>query len=125
MLRVFPGGADGTRARGLRRDRPTSDTLKKPSEMDVPGSRRESGSVELGQGEGVGPKRGHLATPLLLNGHHDETEGPTRLLSVRQVADLLGLCTKTIYELVARGVLPHVRILNTIRFRPDDLKEYI
>ena len=79
----------------------------------------------MGQVDGVGPRRGNLATPLLLTGHPEEPEGPTRLLSVRQVADMLGLCTKTIYELVARGVLPHVRLLNTIRFRPDDLKTYM
>ncbi len=41
--------------------------------------------------------------------------GEDRLLSVREVAARLGLCTATVYGLCADGALPHVRILNAVR----------
>jgi excisionase family DNA binding protein len=39
------------------------------------------------------------------------------LLSVAEVARILGVCDATVYKLCARGHLGHVRILNAIRFR--------
>src|SRR5437868_5924822 len=36
------------------------------------------------------------------------------LLTVREVAKLLRVCTATVYKWVASGVLPHVRIVNAI-----------
>jgi excisionase family DNA binding protein len=48
-----------------------------------------------------------------------------QLLSVRQVANLLGVCTATVYKWAAQGVLPHVRIINVIRIRPQDLSALI
>jgi excisionase family DNA binding protein len=47
------------------------------------------------------------------------------LLSVRQVAERLGVCTATVYALCARGALPHVRVLNAIRLAPVDLEEFV
>ena len=44
-----------------------------------------------------------------------------QLLTVRQVALFLGVCTATVYKWAAAGVLPHVRIVNVIRIRPEDL----
>lgn len=41
--------------------------------------------------------------------------GSTRLLCVSEVADRLGVCRATVYELVSRGQLPHVRVGNAIR----------
>ena len=38
-----------------------------------------------------------------------------QLLTVRQVARLLGICRATIYKWAAAGVLPHVRIVNVVR----------
>jgi excisionase family DNA binding protein len=43
-----------------------------------------------------------------------------QLLTVRQAAQLLGVCRGTIYKWAAAGVLPHVRVVNVIRIRPDD-----
>jgi Helix-turn-helix domain len=51
--------------------------------------------------------------------------GPDRLLSVRQVADHLGVTTATVYGLCAHGRLAPVRILNVIRIAPNDLSEFI
>ncbi len=53
----------------------------------------------------------------------DDDEPP--LLSVREVARLLGLSTATVYALCAEGALPTVRILNTIRFRSADVRSFI
>ena len=44
-----------------------------------------------------------------------------RLLSVREVASRLRVCTSTIYKLCAEGRLPHLRISNAIRVRPEVL----
>jgi excisionase family DNA binding protein len=40
------------------------------------------------------------------------------LLTVRQVAKLLGVCSATVYRLCGRGELPHFRVLNVIRSTP-------
>jgi excisionase family DNA binding protein len=47
------------------------------------------------------------------------------LLRVGKVAEHLGVCNATVYRLVERVELPHVRIGNSIRVRPDDLRELI
>jgi excisionase family DNA binding protein len=43
------------------------------------------------------------------------------LLTVREVAERLGVSTATVYALRERGELPHVRVSNAIRIRPADL----
>jgi len=48
-----------------------------------------------------------------------------RLLTVRQVAAQFGVCTATVYKWAADGVLPHVRIVNVVRARPEDLTTFI
>ena len=47
------------------------------------------------------------------------------LLSVRDVAARLGVCTATVYRLVDEGQLAHVRVLNAIRVAPRDLEAFI
>ena len=51
------------------------------------------------------------------------------LLTLREVAALLGVSTKTVYEkLIATGELPYVRVLsngNAIRVRPEDLLTFV
>ena len=51
--------------------------------------------------------------------------GRGQLLKVAEVADQLGVCAAIVYRLCERGALLHVRIGNSIRIRPDDLKEFI
>ncbi len=82
------------------------------------------------QGWFVSPDAGEcnfLVTSLL---HTDVTvsERPRMclpLLSVRQVAGKLGVCTATVYALCAKGVLPHVRLLNAIRIEVGDLEALV
>jgi excisionase family DNA binding protein len=47
------------------------------------------------------------------------------LLSVRDVAARLGVCTATVYRLAGDGQLAHVRVLNAIRVAPRDLEAFI
>jgi excisionase family DNA binding protein len=51
--------------------------------------------------------------------------GKDRLLSVRQVAERLGVCTATVYTLCERNELAHVRVLNAIRIAPADLARFV
>jgi excisionase family DNA binding protein len=51
--------------------------------------------------------------------------GRTRLLSVADVADQLGVCGATVYRLCDSGELPHVRIVNSIRIRPADVAAFL
>ncbi len=65
-----------------------------------------------------------FATPVL---HTDGTGArpppqAEELLSIADVADRLGVCRATVYRMVWRGELPHVRIGSAIRIRPSDLQ---
>lgn len=46
------------------------------------------------------------------------------LLNVRQVAELLGVCTAIVYRLIDRGELAHVRVSNAIRVEPAIVQEF-
>lgn len=46
----------------------------------------------------------------------------SRLLSVREVAARLGVCTSTVYKLCNGGRLAHVRVSNAIRVEPSALE---
>lgn len=46
-------------------------------------------------------------------------------MSVREVAARLGVCNATVYALVRRGQLPHIRVSNAIRIAPADLEDCI
>jgi len=51
--------------------------------------------------------------------------GVVRLLTVRDAAERLAVCTATVYALVERGEMQHLRISNAIRIHPDDLEAFI
>jgi excisionase family DNA binding protein len=57
--------------------------------------------------------------------YSERTRTGVPLLSVRQVAARLGVCTATVYALCARGALPHVRVLNAIRIEVGDLEAFV
>ncbi len=48
-----------------------------------------------------------------------------KLLTVREVATQLGVCTATIYTLCAEGKLEHVRVANAIRVAPCALSAFV
>ena len=41
------------------------------------------------------------------------------------VAESLGVCSATVYRLCESGELPHVRIVNSIRVRSEDLRAFL
>jgi excisionase family DNA binding protein len=47
------------------------------------------------------------------------------LLSVADVARRLAVSTATVYGLCGSGKLAHVRLLNVIRVRPEDLRAFL
>jgi excisionase family DNA binding protein len=47
------------------------------------------------------------------------------LLSVRQVAKILGVCPATVYALCEQRKLPHFRVLNAIRVDPRAVKRFL
>lgn len=47
------------------------------------------------------------------------------LLTVREVADLLGFNINTIYAMAKRGKIPAIQIRRQIRVRPEALEEWI
>ena len=48
-----------------------------------------------------------------------------QFLTVRQVAQLIGVCPATVYRWAAIGILPHVRIVNVIRVHRDEFKRFL
>ena len=84
------------------------------------------------QRPGMGPNR--LVAPVLQGPNAPAPAGAVlrvvdggkgSLLTVRAVAGRLGLSTATIYKLVVRGDLPHVRVSNAIRVTPADLDAFL
>ena len=47
------------------------------------------------------------------------------LFTVRAAAELLHVSTRTVYALVERGELPHVRVGGQIRFVPSTLEQWL
>ena len=49
---------------------------------------------------------------------------PARYYTIGTLAELWGVSDKTVRKLVNSGELPHIRIGNLIRIRPDQVEEY-
>jgi len=82
------------------------------------------GSVERANpsdGIGATPDQRRYVPPV--SPRHAEL--PEHLLTVREVAEHLGVCAATVYKLCATGELLHLRISNAVRIAPADLAEYI
>ena len=52
-------------------------------------------------------------------------ESREEALNVRQVAELLGVSGKHIYELAAQGKLPAFRVGKAVRFDPQDVADWL
>jgi excisionase family DNA binding protein len=49
----------------------------------------------------------------------------TKLLTVVEVLEQLGICRATFYEIVKRGELPLVKLGSSSRVRASDLQKYV
>ena len=56
---------------------------------------------------------------------HSFQGGIERLLNVREVAARLGVCTASVRAMCERGELRHLRVMNRIRVRVQDLADFI
>jgi len=95
------------------------------------------GIIRKGEGGGVQPSHPLAPVrtpfgPMVVQGSSDHQRrltlvrgGPARLLTVRDVADWLGVCTAVVYALVADGRLRHLRVSNAIRIAPADLTVFV
>ena len=63
--------------------------------------------------------------PQVVHGLRGLEGGAEHLLSVRQVAERLGVSPATIYKLCEQGELPHARVANAIRIAPADLGLFV
>ena len=52
-------------------------------------------------------------------------ERPTSLLTIAELAQLLGIGRTTVYRLVKTGELRAVRVGERLRFRPEDVNAYL
>ena len=48
-----------------------------------------------------------------------------KLLTVKQVAQMLAVSTKTIYQMVSEGTIPYLRLGNIIRFEAEAIQEFL
>jgi excisionase family DNA binding protein len=55
----------------------------------------------------------------------DRADRSGRLLSIDDVASLLNVSRKTVYRLTSAGELVPSRVVGRLRYRPDEVDEYI
>jgi excisionase family DNA binding protein len=65
---------------------------------------------------------GSIYTPKNAKSAHDELD---RLLTYAEAAKVLGVCQRTVWQLVRDGELPAVRVRRAIRIRRRSLLAYI
>ena len=53
------------------------------------------------------------------------SQKPVRLLTPKEAADFLSVSDKTIKRLVAEGNIPAFRVRNSMRFKLQDIEQYI
>jgi excisionase family DNA binding protein len=61
----------------------------------------------------------------LVSRERGSAAGLERLLTVREVAAVLGVATSTVYQLCAKGELRHCRVCNAIRLAASDVTEFV
>jgi excisionase family DNA binding protein len=48
-----------------------------------------------------------------------------KLLSVREVADWIGFHPETVRQMAREGRIPHIKLSNRLRFRPEDVERWL
>ena len=76
----------------------------------------------------------NFATPVLPGGRNERSTqkkfpalnmGRNDLLTAKEIATRLRVCTATVYKLCAAGALQHVRVLNAVRVTIGDLERFV
>ena len=98
---VFGKGATTSTRNGTQRNAESRNQFSTPVPRNLPSPSRPANQLRLVVG------------------------GRKSLLSVRDVADQLSISTATVYAIVERGELPHIRVSNAVRVAPTDLDAYI
>ncbi len=93
-------------------DRKTEADAVKPAVRPL-GTRQSTPSPAEHRG-----RRGHRSAP-------EEGVGQRLLLTVEEAADCLCVGRTYMFDLIARGVVPSVRIGKLRRIRPEDLERYV
>jgi excisionase family DNA binding protein len=63
--------------------------------------------------------RNHLAKP---TGNHQDR---VKLLKVPQLAEMINISPKTIYDWVHKGRIPHYKLEGSLRFDVDEVKRWL
>ncbi len=109
----------------------TSALRNRPGEIPPGGTEAQVvGNIGLTQGSestespGLAAKSSSLV-PVVSPESGDKKMRRCRVLGVREVAEMLGVCTATVYKLCERGELGHLRVSNAIRIAREDLDAYL
>jgi excisionase family DNA binding protein len=103
------------------------------SEITLGGGGQDSqagGNTRSGSGEESSGSPGFagILRPLgipLVSAERGAGPGLERLLTVREVAAVLGVATSTVYQLCATGKLRHCRVPNAIRCASADVAKFV
>jgi excisionase family DNA binding protein len=95
-----------------------------PNDTDAQaaGNTREVSSLVRTGGDAPAPNPTRFVTRLLPE--IVDGSAPARLLTVGETAQSLGVSRATVYKLVTKGLLPHVRVASAIRIRADELTRF-
>ena len=56
---------------------------------------------------------------------HEKMATEINVLKVQEVAEILRISRFSVYKLVKRGDLPAMKVLNKLRFNPEDVEWYL
>jgi excisionase family DNA binding protein len=125
---------DGGRTRDPRLGKRSSGDSSDPTGSHAVRSTRSSWGLSTAQdlasvplGPSVPPSPLPFASPLAsgVGGPVTARLVAAALLTVPEVAEQLRVRPVTVYRLCERGALPHLRVSNSIRIRPEDLEGFI
>lgn len=80
-------------------------------------------SQDLTSGETLVEKRGDYLDKEDIN-NNEKIKFP-RIMTVQEVASYLRISRFSVYNLVKRGELPAMRVLNKLRFDPKSIEQYL
>ena len=98
---------------------------------------RDPSRVTFQSSQPLADFRKRFGSPVVPAGRGERAEQPTvpslhlvqstrnPLLTAKEVADVLRVCSATVHKLCDSGALPHVRVLNAVRVEAADLEKFM